>query len=59
MKKGYLNQKYLCFAQFFVGILDTLSPLNRNWFGEISGMRGYSFEIIQKIGSHLEKSGQF
>ena len=51
MKKGYLNQKYLYFTQLFVGILDTLSPLNINWFAEISGIRGYHL--------HLKESGQF
>ena len=34
MKKGFLDQKYLFFAQFFGGILGTPSPRNKNWFAK-------------------------
>ena len=56
-EKGTFGPKIPVFgATVFSRSLGTPSPLNRNWFAK---QLSDSFEIIQKIGSHLEKFGQF
>ena len=70
MKRGFCDQKYLIFAQFFFkqDFGYPLLPKQKLVCQTKLAAKGvtiwiwknaYTFEIIQKIGNHLEKSGQF